>query len=94
MQVPSGQSIVSGSEETFEGKPGNGSPKPNMIENVGPVLSFENDIIRGHWINFSPKRVRGNADVLTITEGSSPLHVMTSSEDTTVVVDQGMYSKG
>ena len=58
MQVPSDQSIVSRSEETFEGKPGNGSSKPNMIENVGPVLSFENDIIRGHWINFSPKRVR------------------------------------
>ena len=45
MQVPSDQSIVSGSEEKFEGKPGDGSPKPNMIENVGPVLSFEKVII-------------------------------------------------
>jgi len=27
-------------------------------------------------------------------EGSSPLSAMTSEEDTTVVLDQGMYSKG
>jgi len=45
VKVPSDQSIVSGSEEKFEGKPGNGSSKPNMIENVGPVLSFEKVII-------------------------------------------------
>ena len=28
------------------------------------------------------------------TEGSSPLHAMTSAMDTIVVVDQGMHSKG
>jgi len=34
------------------------------------------------------------ADVLYMMEGSSPLSAMTSKADTTVVLDQGMYSKG
>ncbi len=28
-----------------EGKPGNGSPEPDMFENTGPVLSFEKLIL-------------------------------------------------
>ncbi len=42
VQVPPDQSLVSRSVEKSEGKPGNGSPEPDMIENAGPVLSFEN----------------------------------------------------
>jgi len=45
VQVPSDQSLVSRSEEKSEGKPGNGSPEPGMIEDVGRVLSFEKYII-------------------------------------------------
>jgi len=41
VKVPPDQSIVSRSEEKPEGKPGNGSPEPGMIEIAGPVLSFE-----------------------------------------------------
>jgi hypothetical protein len=94
MQVPPDQSIVSRSEEKSEGKPGNGSPEPDMIEDIGPVLSFRKIYCCGHWIISNPIGRRGKADVLVITEGSSPLRVMTSVMDTTVVVDQGMYSKG
>jgi len=43
VQIPFDQSLVGRSIETFEGKPGNESPKPDVIENVGPVLSFENN---------------------------------------------------
>ena len=51
VQIPFDQSLVSRSIEKSEGKPGNRSPKPDVIENVGLVLSFENNINRGHWIN-------------------------------------------
>ena len=51
VQIPLDQSLVSRSIEKSEGKPGNRSPKPDMIENVGLVLSFENNINCGHWIN-------------------------------------------
>ena len=94
MKVPSDQSVVSRSEEKFEGKPGNGSPKPDMIEDAGRVLSFEN-----HWIvvimDNLPCKIEGEkADVVEETEGSSLQCVMTSKADTTVVLDHGMYSKG
>ncbi len=51
VQIPLDQSLVSRSIEKSEGKPGNRSPKPDVIENVGLVLSFENNINCGHWIN-------------------------------------------
>ncbi len=51
VQIPLDQSLVSGSIEKSEGKPGNRSPKPDVIEDVGLVLSFENNINCGHWIN-------------------------------------------
>jgi len=51
VEVPLDKSLVSRSIGKSEGKPGNGSPEPDVIENVGPVLSFENNINRGHWIN-------------------------------------------
>jgi hypothetical protein len=41
MQIPPDQSIVSRSVKKSEGKPGNRSPEPDMIESVGPVLSSE-----------------------------------------------------
>jgi len=44
VQIPFDQSLVSRSIEKSEGKPGNRSPKPDVIENVGIVLSFENNI--------------------------------------------------
>jgi len=51
VQIPLDQSFVSRSIEKSEGKPGNRSPKPDMIEDAGLVLSFENNINCGHWIN-------------------------------------------
>ncbi len=40
-KFPSDQSLASRSAEKFEGKPGNGSPKPDGIKNAGSVLSPE-----------------------------------------------------
>jgi hypothetical protein len=50
VQIPLDQSLVSRSIEKSEGKPGNRSPKPDVIEDA-LVLSFENNINCGHWIN-------------------------------------------
>ena len=55
MQVPPGQSLVSRPEEKSEGKPGNGSPKPDMIESAGPVLNLRKYYYCGHWINFTER---------------------------------------
>jgi len=38
--------------------------------------------------------IQDKADVLDLTEGSSPLHEMASAGVTTGVLDQGMFSKG
>jgi hypothetical protein len=45
VKVPSEQSLASSSEAKPGGKPCKGSPKPDMSEIAGPVLSFENVII-------------------------------------------------
>ena len=60
-----------------------------MIENVGPVLNFEN-IYLWSWDKLLSLKTEGKADVFQPTEGSSPPSAMASKEDTTVVLDQGM----
>ena len=93
MQIPSDQSTVSRSEEKSVGKPGNGNPEPDRIESVGPVLNFEKKYL---WSldKLLSLKTGGKADVFQPTEGSSPPSAMASKEDTTVGLDQGMYSKG
>jgi hypothetical protein len=93
VQVPSDQSIVRRSVEKSEGKTGNGNPEPDMIENVGPVLNFENKYL---WSldKLLSLKTGGKADVFQPTEGSSPSSAMASKGGTTVVLDQGMHSKG
>ena len=41
IQFPSGQRLTIRPAEKSEGKPGNGSPKPDGIEGAGSVLSSE-----------------------------------------------------
>ena len=75
-----------------EGKPGNGSPKPDGIKGAGSVLSPEICIVVDHRITSGS--FGGKADSLNLLEGSSPGHAKASVQDSTGVLDQGMYSQG
>ena len=74
-----------------EGKPSNGSPKPDGIKSAGSALSPEIIIVVVVRITLRSSR---NADVVDPTEGSSPKCDMVSVQDSTGVLDQGMYSQG
>jgi len=59
-----------------EGQPSNGSPKPDGIKGVGSVLSPEKCIV---VVRKDNPEIQDKADVLDLTEGSSPLHEMASA---------------
>ncbi len=48
IQVPPGQRLTTRSVVKSEGKPSNGSPKPDGIKSVGSVLSPEKGIVVDH----------------------------------------------
>jgi len=89
VKVPPDQRLAIRSVVKSEGQPSNGSPKPDGIKGVGSVLSPEKCIV---VVRKDNPEIQDKADVLDLTEGSSPLHEMASAGVTTGVLDQGMCS--
>jgi hypothetical protein len=77
IQFPSGQRLTTRPAVKSEGKPGNGSPKPDGIEGAGSVLSSEICIVvdREDILRISSG---GKADSFLVLEGSSPECAMVS----------------
>jgi len=46
------------------------------------------------FVRINARNIGGKADVLILTEGSSPKHDKASVQDTTGVEEQGMSSRG
>ena len=76
IQFPSGQRLTIRPPEKSEGKPGNGSPKPNGIEGAGSVLCSEICIVVDR--EDSLLIFRGKADSFNMLGGSSPECAMAS----------------
>jgi len=91
VKVPPDQRLAIRSVVKSEGQPSNGSPKPDGIKGVGSVLSPEKCIV---VVRKDNPEIQDKADVLDLTEGSSPLHEMASAGVTTGVLDQGMWLTG
>ena len=95
MQVPLSQSLASGLVVNPTCKPGNGSTELGETRIQAALSSLEIGIIVVVRITSIERSERGKADALHAAEGSSPeLRKKVSRQDTTGVLERGMYLRG